>query len=99
MVPPDVDAQGGIVPLGSAHSHFRPEVCPLVVEVDQPGGAKEGCQVVLQQVAVLAYEGVQQPLVLLCKPTGNTGPFSDACKWLYRTIGQGKERGSTSNCD
>ena len=71
MVSPHVDAQRGVVPLSGCHPHFRPEICPLVVKVDQPRGAQQRPQIILQQVAVLAYEGIQQPLVFLSKPAAS----------------------------
>ncbi len=59
VFPPDIDAQGVVVPLGGAGPHFGPEVGPLVVKVDQPGSAQEGRQVILQQLAVLPDKGIQ----------------------------------------
>ena len=61
------------MPLGGGGPDFGAEVGPLVVKVNQPGSAQEGSQVVLQQVAVLPDESIQQPLVLVSKSARTQG--------------------------
>jgi len=68
VLPPHVDAKRVVVPLPVSGPGLGAEVGPLVVKVDEAGGAQQGGQAALQQVAVLPQQGVEQFPVRLREP-------------------------------